>query len=140
MTIDNSYFSLAQIDTYVAKNVISRHKSPRGPFRGRTIGDDHLRRKPDGHLWTKPGEKCPEGSTPLMAIYGRSNGLGYREYIHPSITVAVPRLPDSNPSKSIQSLPISPSSVHCTLPPAQSRLSSMTSVPTYRPPAVSLLQ
>jgi hypothetical protein len=31
--------------------------------------DDHLREAPDGHLCTKPEEKCPQGVTPLMAIY-----------------------------------------------------------------------
>jgi hypothetical protein len=31
--------------------------------------------RPDGHLWTKPEEKCPEGATHLVAIYGRDGHL-----------------------------------------------------------------
>jgi hypothetical protein len=138
--------------TYVAKNVFSRQKSPATK---RVAGGGWSAAKPQlslGLLGLFPTAYSLQPTAAPMAIFtetrgkwplprhthdghlwarkGRLSENGYRENIHPIMSEAVPRLPDSNPSKLIQSLATSPSSVHCTLPPIQSRLSSITSVPT----------
>jgi hypothetical protein len=49
--------------------------------------------RPDGHLCIKPEEKCPEGVTRLMAIYGEMAIYGASLSASPSAAIALSASP-----------------------------------------------
>jgi hypothetical protein len=68
----------------------------------------------------------------------RTLAAPYRESMKPSVTDAVVRLPSPQAPNSIQSVESSPSIVIAVLPMRVSRASKIASVPTNRPPIVSV--